>query len=80
MINSEEIRRLQWRCRRGLLELDVLLEKFLADKYSTLSPADQVVFVRLLECADPDLLSWLMGDVTPEALDFRRMVGLVRDH
>jgi antitoxin CptB len=49
-----------WHCRRGMLELDVLLLPFCREEYLSLSAADQAKFVDLLECEDPDLFAWFM--------------------
>jgi antitoxin CptB len=47
--------KLHWNCRRGLLELDLILERFLKT-----SPAEKE-FVELLELPDNDLLDIVMG-------------------
>ncbi len=57
--------RIRWRCRRGMLELDVILERFFDHHYSHLSMDEQVLFQSLLNCSDQDLLNWLIGDQTP---------------
>jgi antitoxin CptB len=72
--------KLKWACRRGMLELDVLLNKFLSEKYTDLQVADKKRFVDLLSCTDPELFAWLMGHETPQDLDLIRIVELVRQH
>ena len=42
--------RLKWQCRRGMRELDLLLEEFLEHRYQSLSQPDRDAFARLLEC------------------------------
>ena len=64
----------RWECRRGMLELDVLLQGFFARSYSTLSVQDQQVFQRLLACSDVLLLSWLVHKEQPTDPDFERLV------
>lgn len=54
------VRRLRWRCRRGIRELDILLTRFLDERFRSLDTASQESFAALLECQDPDLLDWLM--------------------
>ena len=54
--------RLRWQCRRGMLELDYLLETYLGHAYAALSEADKVLFEEILGNHDPDLHSWLLGD------------------
>ena len=53
--------KLNWQCRRGMLELDVILQPFLEKYFDTLSETQQLRFAELLNEADPDLYSWLMG-------------------
>lgn len=57
---SEQQRRLTWQCRRGLLELDVLLDNFLTQRYPHLSTDMQQQFAALLACSDQDLIDWLL--------------------
>lgn len=62
---EQEARRLLWRCRRGMKELDVLLDRFARKEYPTASPAEQRAFARLLDLPDPELAAYLLGHATP---------------
>ena len=53
--------RLLWRCRRGMKELDLLLERFATDRLEKESPRLQSAFERLLELPDPVLVELLLG-------------------
>lgn len=53
--------RLKWRCRRGVKELDLVLQRYLATHYETAEPQEQEMFLRILDCPDPDLLAWIYG-------------------
>ncbi|UCX06716.1 FAD assembly factor SdhE [Shewanella glacialimarina] len=55
------IARVRWACRRGMLELDVLLQPFIEAQYQDMSDEDKQTFIRLLECEDPELFAWFMG-------------------
>lgn len=57
--------RLRWRCRRGLLELDLILDAFLRDRYPRLNDAQKQQFQRLLELPDTTLLAYMQGRETP---------------
>lgn len=57
--------RLRWRCRRGILELDLLLERFLAGGYEQLSEEGRLAFERLLDLPDQQLLRYVMGQEQP---------------
>ena len=49
-----ESRRLAWRCRRGLLELDIVLQRFVAEYYEGLSVAELSAFDTMLALPDND--------------------------
>ncbi|MEE9157311.1 MAG: succinate dehydrogenase assembly factor 2 [Gammaproteobacteria bacterium] len=71
--------RLLWRCRRGLRELDLILEKFLAQHYADLSLKDKQLFDEFLDHSDDDLLSWLIGRSQPSNTAMARLVAQIRD-
>jgi succinate dehydrogenase flavin-adding protein (antitoxin of CptAB toxin-antitoxin module) len=58
--------RIRWRCRRGLLELDLVLEAFLARGYEGLDAGERKLFDELLERPDNDLLDLALGRREPE--------------
>lgn len=57
--------RLQWRCRRGLLELDLVLQAFLQDGYAALTLDERQHLDRLLELPDDTLLGYIQGRQEP---------------
>lgn len=69
---------LVWRCRRGMLELDLILARFLETHWDALTKDEQATFERLLHEPDPDLYAWFMGyeDVKDET--FQHMVSLIQ--
>ena len=74
---ADRLRRLRWRCRRGLLELDLWLQRFADAGLVRLSDEECEAFEALLEEADADLLAWLDGrETAPE--NHARMVGIIR--
>ena len=59
-----ELDRVRWQCRRGLLELDLVLSRFLERHWAELDEAQKAAFRRLL--ADPDNQLWdLLSGRTP---------------
>jgi antitoxin CptB len=74
---AETLRRLRWQCRRGLLELDLLLLRFLDQQYAGLAPDQQQAFQRLLERADQSLLAWLQGQECPPD-EFRNIITIIK--
>lgn len=77
MSENLEHKRLMWHCRRGMLELDVLLLPFCREEYLSLSAEDQAKFVDLLECEDPDLFAWFMRHRIAENPDHAYMVDKI---
>jgi antitoxin CptB len=75
-----ETRRLLWRCRRGMKELDILLERFARERYES-APAEQKrAFARLLELPDPDLADYFFGHATPDEPELARLTQLIATH
>ncbi|MES9836169.1 MAG: succinate dehydrogenase assembly factor 2 [gamma proteobacterium symbiont of Ctena orbiculata] len=72
------IERLRWQCRRGMLELDVLLEAFLEQHYGDLSPRLKRLFVQLLEFPDPVIHAWCVGGEPPEDEEFLQLISTIR--
>ena len=59
-----EFDRIRWHCRRGLLELDIILARFLDGPYASLTPGERDIFSGLLELADNDLWDMIAGRST----------------
>lgn len=72
--------RLRWRCRRGMLELDLLLLGFLESGFHLLPDQGQRDFEALLEAPGPELLDWLMGRSIPEKKELADVVERIRAH
>ena len=71
--------RLFWASRRGMLELDIILQTFLENAYDQLKPAEQSLYQHLLGCEDQDLFAWLMGREEPEDKDTATIIAIIRD-
>jgi antitoxin CptB len=71
-----ELDRLRWQCRRGMLELDLVLTKFLDRHAVTLSAADMKVFRRLLDYPDNDLWDLVSGKIPPPDPDAATIIKM----
>ena len=69
--------RIRWRCRRGLLELDLVLERFLARRFDGLDVELRRRFDELLDEPDNDLLDLALGRAEP-APRYRAIVEMLR--
>jgi antitoxin CptB len=75
---DRETQRLRWQCRRGMLELDLLLNGFLDVAYGDLDEQQRVDFVRLLSYQDQIIHDWLMGQAVPADAALRDLVVRIR--
>jgi len=57
--------KLQWRCRRGMKELDFLLLRYLREAHTRAATDERAAFVEFLELPDPDIARYLLGGDVP---------------
>ena len=75
---EETVRRLRWRCRRGMRELDVLLLRYLDEEYPRASAAERDAFARILDLQDPEVFGYLVGRTSPDEALLRDVVARIR--
>ena len=63
--SEPEFRRLEWRCRRGMKELDLLLLRYLRERHAGACSDERAAFVEFLELPDPDIARYLIGGDVP---------------
>jgi antitoxin CptB len=68
------MRRMRWRCRRGMRELDMLLLKYVDSRYEAAQSHQQKAFRYLLTLPDPDILALLTGRAQAEDGDLHDVV------
>ena len=66
LLDARSLSKLRWRCRRGLLENDLLIERFFAKHESALTVGQARGLAELMELADNDLLDLLLRRREPE--------------
>ncbi len=76
--DDAELRRLRWKSRRGMRELDQLLGRYLDREWRQDSDAQRGVFLRLLDCEDDKLWHWFMGHETPADAELAALVQRIR--
>ena len=71
---------IKWCCRRGVLELDVLLERFVDEHYERLTIEQKNIFHQFIQCEDSWLQSWLLyhDQPVPDAFVFLIKLMLVQ--
>jgi antitoxin CptB len=78
MLAAKQQERIRWRCRRGMLELDLILARFLTNKIDTLDESQAKVLDRLLTYPDQDLFDWLMARKVCDDASLRPMLELIQ--
>ena len=71
--------RLLYRCRRGMKELDILLERFARRSLLKAPAAERRAFERLLSLPDPLLAAYLLGEDRPGDRELRELTARIRD-
>lgn len=74
MTPAVELRKLRWHCRRGMVELDVLLTRHLDRFGSEMDDGEIRLFRRLLDCEDDRLWRWFTGTEQPQDKDLHALV------
>lgn len=77
---EQEIRRLWWHSRRGMLELDNLLLPFTETQFRGLNEQDKALYRRMIDCEDQDLFDWFMEKSICSDTEIQRMVMMVLNH
>ena len=77
---QEELKRMRWAARRGMLELDLVLEPFVNGRFAELAPEDQARFRALMECEDQELFAWFLGRERPEDEQLAAIVDQVLEY
>ena len=72
--------RLRWACRRGMLELDIILNDFLENQYIVLTPDQQKAFEDLLSCSDQELFRWLVHHEIPGNSSYFEITDLIKHY
>jgi len=82
MLDEHAVGKLRWRCRRGLLENDLFLERFFARHGDAITARQGVVLEELMQLADNDLLDLMLARREPsgelDRAEVRQLLHLLR--
>jgi antitoxin CptB len=70
--------RVRWRCRRGLLELDLVLQRFVDEYYAKLGHAERQQFETLLDLSDNELWDMIALRKKQENHGLQRVLSLLQ--
>ncbi len=77
--DKPELKRLYWHSRRGMLELDLLLNPFASSELDKLSPELLDDYRRLMAEEDQDLYMWLTGRQKLNDSSFQNILRKILD-
>jgi antitoxin CptB len=81
-IDGHTLSKLKWRCRRGMLENDLLIERFFVRHEADLTPRHAGALARLMDLSDNDLLELLLRRKEPgddlNSPDVREVLEMLR--
>jgi antitoxin CptB len=78
LVSSQQKAKLKWQCRRGMLELDLMLNKFFLSHLDQLNEIQLHAFEQLLTYSDPEIYCWLIGQETPFDQEILDIVALIQ--
>jgi antitoxin CptB len=82
LIDERALSKLRWRCRRGLLENDLFIERFFGRYHETLTETQAQGLLTLMDLPDNDLLDLLLRRTEPEGeltgADVQEVLGMLR--
>ncbi len=70
---------LKWACRRGLLELDLLLNSYMDKVYNQLTDDEKRQFITLLDMQDQEMYEMLTGKLSPNDKELAKLLNRIRD-
>lgn len=77
---SLEERKVIYRARRGLKEIDVYFDPYVKNYYLQADPAEKAMFAALVEQEDPDLLDWFMEVSEPPRREMKTLIQKLKHY
>jgi antitoxin CptB len=77
-MDEKALQRLRWRSRRGLLELDLVFERFWSGRGARMTEEEAAALEALLRLPDNDLLDLVMGRAEAPDAELRGVVDMLR--
>lgn len=78
MIVDKNLERVRWRSRRGLLELDIVLRRFIETQYPQLGDTQKELFEVMLDMPDNPLWDMIAGKLDAENNEQQALLELIR--
>ena len=75
-----EERKVIYRARRGLKEIDVYFDPYVKKYYLQADPSERALFTELVDQEDPDLLDWFMEVSEPPRSELRDLITKLKKY
>ncbi len=80
-MDKPALEKLRWRCiRRGLLEVDLALTRFLDEEFESLTADQQQLFVEIADMEDHDLWHLISGQAECDDPRYEVVLSKIRKH
>jgi antitoxin CptB len=79
VLDPVSLERVRWRCRRGLLELDIVLGRFVLQRYAAMDNEQRVVFDELLDLPDTELWDLITDKKEPAQVHQREVLEWLKE-
>jgi len=76
---NNDFARLRWGCRRGMLELDILLLPFFDNHFNQLTDKQKKLFATLLTYQDRELYAWFIGSEIPKDRALSELIQIIKE-
>ncbi len=76
-VDEQEFGKLRWRCRRGIKELDVLLTRYIEERYRDAPAAEQEAFRGLLEAQDGAVYAYCLERMKPPTAELSALIARI---
>ena len=77
-MTGRRLERMRWHCRRGMLELDLILTRVLERDFDHFTPRELDLFEQLLAMEDTVLFDTLQGVALPTDPELKQLVEKIR--
>lgn len=74
----QNIKKLRWKCRRGMKEMDILFEHYLNDHYENVDAEHQSAFETLCDTQDPVVADYLFERSKPDNAAVNDIINIMR--
>ncbi len=77
---QDKMKKLHWKCRRGMKEMDILFEHYLYEHYQKADSEHQQAFEQMCDMQDPLIADYLFERNQPETAAINDIINIMRSY